>query len=83
MQGWRSLLASVWRRTAPAVSRKASVMIENGWMTSGIWSMGAEEKMHLSSSNAHCCNKVQFQGSFFLVRRLRGAMILEKFGMNF
>ena len=65
------------------MSREVSVMIEKGWVTSGIWSMGVEEKMHLSSLNAHCCNGVQFQGSFFLVRRLRGVMMLEKFGMNF
>ena len=45
--------------------------------------MGAEEKMCLSFLNAFCCNEVQFQGSFFLVRRLRGATMLEKFRINF
>ena len=65
------------------MSREVSIMMENGQVTLGIWSTGVEEKMHLSSLNACCCNKVQFQGSFFLVKRLRKAMILEKFGMNF
>ena len=44
---------------------------------------GAEEKMRFSSSNAFCCNEVQFQGSFFLVSKLSSATMLEKLGMNF
>ena len=63
--------------------REASVMIENGRVTSGIWSMGAEEKIHFSSLKAVCWRGVHFHGSSFLVRRFRGATMLEKLGMNF
>ena len=64
-------------------SREASVMMEKGRKTLGIWRTGAEEKICLSSSKALCWRGVQFQGSFFHVRRFKGAMMLEKFGMNF
>ena len=63
--------------------RDVSVMMENGQDTLGMRSIGAEEKMHFSLSNAFCCSEVQFQGSFFLVSKLRGAMMLEKLGINF
>ena len=63
--------------------REALVMIENGRMTSGIWSTGVEEKIRFSLSKVVCWRGVHFQGSPFLVRRFRGAMILEKLGMNF
>ena len=68
---------------APTARRDASVMMENGRDTLGMRSTGAEEKMRFSSSNAFCCSEVQFQGSFFLVSKLRGATMLEKLGMNF
>ena len=68
---------------APAARREVSVMMENGRDTLGIWRMGVEEKMHFSSSNAFCWEEVQFQSSFFLVRRFRGATMLEKLGINF
>ena len=58
-------------------------MMENGQVTSGIWSTGAEEKICLSLSKAVCWREVHFHGSFFLVRRFRGATMLEKLGMNF
>ena len=76
-------MASVCRRTAPAASREALVMMEKGRKTLGIWRTGVEEKIHLSSSKAPCWRGVQFQGSFFCVRRFKGATMLEKFGMNF
>ena len=63
--------------------REASVITEKGRKTLGIWRTGMEEKIHLSSLKALCWRGVQFQGSFFHVRRFRGAMLLEKFGINF
>ena len=42
-----------------------------------------EENICLSVLNAFCCSLVQTKGLFFQVRRLRGVMMLEKFGMNF
>ena len=76
-------MASVCRRTAPAASKEALVMMEKGCRMSGIWRTGVEEKMDLSLSNTFCWREVQFQGSFFCVRRFKGATMLEKFGMNF
>ena len=58
-------------------------MIENGQVTLEIWSTGVEEKIRFSSSKAVCWRGVHFHGSSFLVRRFRGAMMLEKLGMNF
>ena len=58
-------------------------MMEKGRMTSGIWRTGAEEKMFLSLLNALCWRGVQLQGSFFHVKGFKGAMMSEKFGMNF
>ena len=58
-------------------------MMENGRVTSGIRSTGAEEKICLSLSNVVCWREVHFHGSSFLVRRLRGATMFEKLGMNF
>ena len=76
-------MVSVCKRTAPAASREVSVMMEKGHTTSGIWRTGAEEKIFLSLSNALCWRGVQLQGSFFRVKRFKGAMMSEKFGMNF
>ena len=39
---------------APAANREASVIIENGRVTSGIDKTGPEEKAALRVSNAHC-----------------------------
>ena len=39
---------------APAANREASVMIENGQVTSGMDKTGPEEKAVLSVSNARC-----------------------------
>ena len=69
--------------TAPAVRREASVITVKGWETSGIRRTGAEENICLSVSKVFCCSLIQIQGSSFRVRRLRGAMMFEKFGMNF
>ena len=63
--------------------REALVMIENGRVMLGIWSIGAEEKIRFSLSKAVCWRGVHFQGLPFLVRRFRGATMLEKLGMNF
>ena len=68
---------------APAVRREVSVMTVKGWEMSGIRRTGAEENICLSILKVFCCSLVQIQGLFFQVRRLRGATILEKFGMNF
>ena len=81
--GWRSLLASTCKRTAPAAGREALVMMEKGHKMLGIWRTGAEEKIVLSLSNACCWREVQFQGLFFYVRRFKGVTMSEKFGMNF
>ena len=58
-------------------------MTVKGWETSGIRRTGAEENICLSVLKVFCCSLIQTQGLFFQVRRLRGATILEKFGMNF
>ena len=47
---------------APAANREASVMIENGRVTSGIDSRGPEEKAALRVSNACCWRLVQAHG---------------------
>ena len=47
---------------APAANKEASVMIENGWVTSGIDKMGPEEKAVLRVSNARCWRLVQAHG---------------------
>ena len=65
------------------MSKEAPVMMEKGHETLGIWRTGAEEKICLSLSNAPCWRGVQFQDSFFHVRRFKGATMLKKFGMNF
>ena len=48
------IISFSWRRTAPMAMRKASVMMENGQLTSGIWSTGAKKKMFFSLSKAFC-----------------------------
>ena len=68
--------------TAQAARREASVMMVKGQVTSGIRRTGVEENICLSVSKAFCCSLIQTQGSFFRVRRLRGATLFEKFGMN-
>ena len=52
--GCRSEFSSACMSTAPAANKKASVMMEKGWVTSGILRTGVEEKMHLRRSKAHC-----------------------------
>ena len=47
---------------APAANREASVMMENGRVTSGIDSTGPEEKAALRVSNARCWRLVQAHG---------------------
>ena len=42
-------------------------MIENGWVMSGIWSMGAEEKICLSLSNAVVAMKSSSKAHSFLL----------------
>ena len=69
--------------TALAVRREVLVIMVKGQVTSGIRRTGVEENICLSMSKAFCCSLVQIQGSFFRVRRLRGATMFEKFGMNF
>ena len=76
-------MSSVCMSMAPVVRREESVMTVKGWVTLGIRRTGAEENICLSVSKAFCCSLVQTQGSFFRVRRLRGATMFEKFGMNF
>ena len=76
-------MSSVCMSTAPAVRREALVMTVKGWVTLGIRMTGVEENICLSVSKAFCCSLVQTQDSFFQVRRLRGVMMFEKFGMNF
>ena len=83
VHGCRSEFSSACMSTAPAANREVSVMMENRQVTSGICRMEAEEKMCLRHSKAHCCSWVQTQGSPLQVSRLRGAMMLEKSGMNF
>ena len=68
--------------TAPAARREVSVIMVKEWVTLGIRMTGAEENICLSVSKAFCCSLIQTQGSFFRVRRLRGATTFEKFGMN-
>ena len=76
-------MSSVCMSTALAARREASVIMVKEWVTSGIRRTGVEENICLSVSKAFCCSHVHTQGSFFQVRRLRGAMMFEKFGMNF
>ena len=47
-------MVSAWSRMAPAANREASVMIENGRVTSGMDKTGPEEKAVLRVSNV-CC----------------------------
>ena len=68
---------------APVASKEASVMMEKGWVMSGIRRTGADEKMCLRRSNACCWSWVHTQGSPLRVSRLRGATMLEKSRMNF
>ena len=68
---------------ALAARREALVMTVKGQVTLGIRRTGAEENICLSVSKVFCCSLIQIQGSSFRVRRLRGAMMFEKFGMNF
>ena len=58
-------------------------MTVKGQVTSGIRRTGAEENICLSVSKVFCCSCIQTQGLFFRVRRLRGVIMFEKFGMNF
>ena len=83
MHGCKSEFLSICISTAPAASREALVMMEKGCVTSGIQRTGADEKMCLRCLNAHCWSWVHTQGSPFRVSKLRGAMMLEKSGMNF
>ena len=83
VHGCRSEFSSACMSTAPAANKEASVMMENGQVTSGIRRMGVEEKMCLRHSKAHCWSWVQTQGSPLRVSRLRGVTMLEKSGMNF
>ena len=53
-QGCMLDFLSACMRTAPAANREASVMIEKGWVTSGILRTRAEEKMCLKCLKAHC-----------------------------
>ena len=76
-------MASVCMSTAPVARREASVMTVKGQVTLGMRRTGAEEDICLSVSKAFCCSLVQTQGLFFRVRRLRGAIMFEKFDMNF
>ena len=50
------------RVTAPVVNKEALVMIENGWVTSGIDKTGLEEKTVLRVSNVCCWRLVQAHG---------------------
>ena len=54
MQGCRSEFSFACMSTAPAANSEAPVMMEEGQVTSGIWSTGAEEKMCLRHSKASC-----------------------------
>lgn len=45
--------------------------------------MEAEKKICLRVLKAFCWSQVQAQDSFFWMEELRGAMMLEKLGMNF
>ena len=81
--GCRSEFSSACMSIAPAANKEASVIMENGWVTSGICRTGVEEKMCLRHSKACCWSWVQTQSSPLQVSRLRGAMMLEKSGMNF
>ena len=63
VHGCRSEFSSVCMSTAPAANKEASVMMENGQVTSGICRTGAEEKMCLRCSKACCWSWVQIQGS--------------------
>ena len=47
---------------APAANNEVSVMIENGWVTSGIDKTGPEEKAALRVSNACCWRVVHAHG---------------------
>ena len=47
---------------APAANKEASVMIENGQVTSGMDKTGPEEKAALRVSNACCWRLVQAHG---------------------
>ena len=81
--GCRSEFLSLCMSTAPAASREVLVMMEKGCVTSGIRRTGVDEKICLRCSKARCWSWVHAQGSPFQVSRLRGAMMLEKSGMNF
>ena len=83
VHGCKSEFSSVCMSIAPVANKEASVIMENGRVTSGICRTGVEEKMCLRRSKAHCWSWVQAQGSPLRVSRLRGATMLEKSGMNF
>ena len=82
-QGCMLEFLSACMRTAPAANREALVIIEKGWIISGICRTGVEEKICLRHSKASCWSQVQIQGFPLQVSRFRGAMMLEKSGMNF
>ena len=81
--GCMSEFSSACMSTTPAANKEASVMMEKGRVTSGIRRMGADEKICLRCSNAHCWSWIHTQGSPLQVSRLRGATMLEKSGINF
>ena len=81
--GCRSEFLSACMSTAPAANKEVSVMMENGWVTSGIHRTGAEKKICLRCLKDCCWSWVQTQGFPLQVSRLRGVTMLEKSGMNF
>ena len=83
VHGCRSEFSSACMSTTPAANKEVSVMMEKGQVTSGILRTGADEKICLRHSKAHCWSWVQTQGSPLHMSKLRGAMMLEKSGMNF
>ena len=62
---------------APDVYLDASVAIGKGEERSGMCRTGCERKRCLRRSKACCWKGVQFQGRFFLVRSMRGQVMVE------
>ena len=62
--------------------REASVIIEKGWVMSGMVRTGFDMKMSLSHWNAASQGGVQFQDTSFLVKSWRGPAIVEKSGIK-
>ena len=76
-------MSSVCMSTALVARREGLVIMVKGRVTLGIRRTGVEKNICLSVSKVFCCSLVQIQGLFFWVRRLRGATMFKKFGMNF